>query len=266
MRSIAAMIRASFLTVSSYRLAMLLSVGGVLVMFIPVYFVTDALQPYVGETIRAEGGNYFAFVIVGIAGTYLFSVAVGSLPQALGGAIGSGTLEALLVTRTPLYQILIGFAGYGILWSSVRALLLVGGAVAVGAEFVWSGAPLAVLILLIMMAAYFAFGLVAASLVLMFRTAGPFVGVVLMGTGLLGGVYYSTTAIPSWLQHLSVLVPATYALRATRDLMLNGAPFSDVARDFWTLSGYTAVLLAAAAVTFVLALRYARSAGTLSQY
>jgi ABC-2 type transport system permease protein len=138
--------------------------------------------------------------------------------------------------------------------------------VVVGTQFVWSGAPLAVVILVVMMAAYFAFGVAAAALVLMFRTAGPFVSVVLMGTGLLGGVYYSTAAIPSWLQNLSVLVPATYALRAVRDLMLNGAPFGDVARDFWVLSVYTAVLLAASAVTFVLALRYARAAGTLSQY
>jgi ABC-2 type transport system permease protein len=245
---------------------MLVSVVGVFVMFVPVYFVTGALQPFVQDAIQAEGANYFAFVIVGIVGTYLFSVSMAALPGALGGAISSGTLEALLVTRTPLYQVLIGFTGYGMVWSTVRALLLIGGAVAVGAQFVWSGAPLAAGILLVMMAAYFAFGLIAGALVLVFRTSGPFVAIVMMGTGLLGGVYYPTTAIPSWIENLSVLVPATYALRAVRDLVLNGAPFGDVARDVAVLFGYTAVLLALASVTFVLALRYARAAGTLSQY
>jgi ABC-2 type transport system permease protein len=87
-----------------------------------------------------------------------------------------------------------------------------------------------------------------------------------MGSGLLGGVYYPTTVIPSWLEHLSVLVPATYALRAARSLLLTGAPVVEVAADLLILVGYTALLLVLTGATFAFALRYARSAGTLSQY
>lgn len=266
MRGIAALTRASFLSAASYRVGMVISIAALLVSFVPVYFIAGALQPVVEQSIRNEAEQYFGFLVLGMCAITLMTTAVSALPGALTGSIASGTMEALLVTRTPLYQVLIGLVGYGLLWNVLRAAILVVGASVVGVPVVWTAIPAVLLVTLLLVAGYFAFGLVAAALVLVFRTSGPLTMVVITASGLLGGVYYSTTVIPSWLQDLSALIPLTYALRATRMLLLKGASISEVSQDVVILAGFSALLLVVSVALFVHALRYARSAGTLSQY
>ena len=266
MRSVGALMRAGFLSASSYRLGMVFSVLGLVASFVPLYFISGAIQPIVAESIRPEGGQYFGFLIVGIGATFVLTAAVTAVPTALAGSISSGTFEALLVTRAPLYQILIGLSGYGIAWSTLRALLLLCGASIAGAQITWSALPAVAAILAVMTVAYFALGLTAGALVLVFRTSGPLTSAIIAASGLLGGVYYSTSVIPSWLNDLSAVVPLTYALRASRMLLLGGAETGAVASDVLTLSLLAAALLAAATTVFSFALRHARRAGTLSQY
>lgn len=266
MRSVLALMRASLLHAASYRLGMLLSLGGLLVSFVPLYFVSGALQPVVQESIRREGGQYFAFLIVGMGATFILSAAISAVPGALMGSIASGTLEALLVTRTPLPLLLIGMSGYSLAWNVVKAVFLVTGAALVGAHVSLTAVPLALVVVVLMTIAYFALGLLAGALVLVFRTSGPFTTGIIAASGLLGGVYYSTSVIPSWLRDLSAVIPLTYALRPIRMLLLGGASAVDVRGDVVALTAISAGLLLVASAAFAAALRHARTAGTLSQY
>jgi len=102
--------------------------------------------------------------------------------------------------------------------------------------------------------------------VLAFRTAGPLPKGMALLSGLLGGVYYPTQVIPSWLQVLSDSLPLSYGLRALRRVVLQDASFSDVAPDLLVLLAMTTVLFALGTLAIVLALRYARRQGTLAQY
>jgi len=266
MRSAFALIRAAWLTAVSYRLATILSLLSVVASVIPIFFIAGAVQEIAAESIRAEGGNYFGFIIVGLASVYLLSAAVGAIPGAVGGGIGSGTFEALLVTRTPLPLILVGLSGYPMVQSALRASVLLGGAVALGVEFNWRAIPAVLGILLLMVLAYAAIGLVAAALVLAYRTSGPLITATIALSGLLGGAYYATSVVPGWLNVLTDFVPLTYALRPVRMLLLGGAPPSEVVSDVLILALFALVLLLLGGASFRAALRRARLAGTLSQY
>ena len=267
MRSIFALLRASYLSAASYRLSLAISFAALLASVVPIYFISGAVQPIVADSIAAEGGHYFGFVIIGLAAVYLLSAAASALPGALAGGLGSGTLEALFVTRTPLHQTLLGLIAYPLALALVRSTLLVIGAALVGGVGIsWTALPMALVVVALIIGAYLSFGLVAAALVLVFRTSGPLTTAVVAGSGLLGGVYYSTTVIPAWLQDLSALVPLTYGLRALRMLLLGGAPVSEVINDVSALTFMTIVMLSVATALFAAALRHARSAGTLSQY
>jgi ABC-2 type transport system permease protein len=266
MQGILALMRVSFLSAASYRVALVLSFVALLVSIVPIYFVAGALQPVVEESIRMEGGRYFDFIVVGTSAIYLISAAAGALPAALGGSLANGTFEALFVTRTPLPALLLGLVGYALSQAVIRALLLLGAGALIGVAVAWPQLPGAILIALLLVGAYFAFGLVAAALVLAFRTSGPLLAVVNSGSILLGGAYYSTTVIPAWLQDLSALVPLTYGLRAARMLLLGGANIGDVLPDVATLSLFTVTLLAIGMLAFGTALRHARRSGSLSQY
>lgn len=266
MRSILALMRVAWLSAISYRLGTVISWAGLVVSILPVYFISKAVQAVATESIRSEGGDYFGFVIVGIAATYVLSAAVSAIPGALAGSIGSGTFESLIMTRTSLPAILVGMSAYPLSQSLLRALLLLGGAAAFGVEIAWRMLPFVAVILALMILAYGAIGLLAAALVLVFRTSGPLITAVIAGSGLLGGVYYATAVIPGWLQSLSAIVPLTYALRATRMLLLGGAPLAEVGSDVLILASIALAGLATGSALFALALRHARTAGTLSQY
>jgi ABC-2 type transport system permease protein len=89
---------------------------------------------------------------------------------------------------------------------------------------------------------------------------------VLLLSGLLGGVYYPTSVIPSWIQSLSSVVPLTYGLRALRRVWLDGVGYREVLPDVLTLAAMALVLLALGIGAFVTGMRYARRAGTLAHY
>jgi hypothetical protein len=72
--------------------------------------------------------------------------------------------------------------------------------------------------------------------------------------------------IPSWIEHLSAAIPLTYALRALRRGLFQGAPLVELAGDVFVLLGLTALFAASALLAFRVALRHARRAGNLAQY
>lgn len=266
MRRVAALVRASWLTAASYRLNLLVSLLSLLAMVIPVYFVSGALQPVMAKSIEGQGGEYFAFLLVGIITLMFLTTAVTSLPTALGSNIASGTFEALLGTRARLGEIVAGLVGYAFIWTAVRALLLLCVGWLLGAPLLGERSPAGVLILGLIILTYLPFGLFAAAGVLAFKTSGSLPAAVLTASGLLGGVYYPTHVIPSWLQDLSTLVPLTYGLRALRAVVLEGEPLAASASDLVAMVGFALVLFASSLYVFTLAVRHARRSGTLAQY
>lgn len=266
MRAVAALVRASWRTARTYRLDLVFSLGGLLVSIVPLYFVADALQPTMADAIEGEGGEYFAFLIVGMVTLSFLSTAVNRLPDAISSSVRTGTLEALFSTPAGFPKLLTGLSGYGFLWTSIRALLLLLAGALLGADFVLARIPAGLFVLALVVATHVPFGLIAAAAVLAFRTTGPFPRVVVALSGLLGGVYYPTHVIPSWLEHLAAGVPLTYGLRALRRIWLEGDTIFAVAGDVAILCGFLVGLAVVGWIAFVAALRYARRAGSLSQY
>jgi ABC-2 type transport system permease protein len=156
--------------------------------------------------------------------------------------------------------------GYGVLWSVLRAAILILVATWLDGGILWKGAPLGFLVLALTMLSYAGLGLIFTALVLTFRTAGPLPAGVLTASLFLGGVYYPTHVIPSWIRGLSGLFPLTYGLRALRQILLRGDPFVAVIRDVQMLIAMTAVSLALGVGLFWIALQRARRIGTLGSY
>jgi len=266
MRETVALIKASWFTATSYRLNMVISLVGLLVSIVPLYFVTHALQPVMANSIRTQGGQYFGFLLVGMVAYSFLTVAVNGLPGAIGSGINTGTLEALLATPARLPWLLGGLVGYGFLWTLIRSVLLLAAGTLFGAHVAVAGIPASLLILALIILAYVPFGIIGAALVLAFRTTGPILTGILVLSGLLGGVYYPTHVIPSWIRSVSEVVPLTYGLRALRQTLLEGDSLRVVAPDLLALVGFVLVLMSIGIMTFMMAMHYARRAGTLAQY
>lgn len=261
-----AIVRANWLTALSYRLETFFSFLGLFVAVVPLYFISHALQPIMANTIKSEAPEYFGFLIVGWAAFSFVNTAVTGLPGALAGEISTGSFEALMSTPTSLPALLAGMIGQGLSMNVIRASVIIAFGTLFGLQIVWSSALTGVGILALILLSYLPFGIFAAALVLGFRTTGPFPTMVLFGSALLGGVYYPTQVIPSWLASLSVLVPLKYGLKSLRRTLLDGAPLSASLPDLGVLAGMTCVGFVLSLLVFAWALRYAKKAGTLAQY
>lgn len=266
MRSVAAFLRYDFLTQTSYRVQTLLSIGWLVFMTVPVYFVARALQPTMAESISGQGDQYFGFLIVGIAAQRSLWYTMGSLPMTIHSGIRTGTLEALFATPTKVPSLMGGMMTYNILWGLFHAALLLGVGWVLGVRFTPDHALAGVVIALLIVLSGLPFAMIAAAGILSFRTAGPLLSIVQMGSVFLGGVYYPTHIIPSWIQHLSLLFPLTYGLRALRQTVLEGLPITAVMEDLSILIGFILVLGIVAMLLLGRALRYARQSGSLAQY
>jgi ABC-2 type transport system permease protein len=266
MREALALLRVGWLSAASYRLNLVFSLLGLGVSLVPIYFIAQALQPVTAASISNEGGQYFGFLAVGLAVFFLVSSALMSLPGAIGGGIASGTLEALLATPAPLWRVLVGLISFDLMWAVIRALCLLVASAILGVGYHLSGFPVALLALFLTVAAYFGLSLGLAAMILVFRTVGPLGSGMLAASGLLGGAYYSTTVIPSWIQQLSVVVPLTYGLRVMRKAILAGDPLSALGADLTAVGIEAALLMLIGGVCFAAALRHARGQGSLGQY
>lgn len=266
MREALALVRASWLHALSYRLQMVFAIGGLIVSIVPLYFVSRALQPVMAASIRNEGQEYFAFLIVGLVTYACINTAVNGLHGAVSADISTGAFEALLATPTSMVAILAGMLGQPFMWTLIRALLLLVGAWLLGAQVAWSHSLVAAGVLSLTVLSYIPFGVMSAALVLAFRTTGPFPAGIMAASVLLGGVYYPTTVIPSWLSSAADFVPLGYGLRALRRSLIDGQPVSALAGDVAILAAFTVVLMAASVLAFSLAVQHAKRAGTLAQY
>lgn len=261
-----ALVRASWRSAASYRLRFILSFASLVASIVPLYFIANALQSTMANAIQGEGSQYFAFLVLGTVSLLLVGAAVNSLPGEIGSGINTGVLDALLGTPSRLPSIIGGLIGYGLLWTVVRGAVLVAAAWVLGADVLWSQAFTALVILALIIAAHLPLGMMSAALVIAFRTPGPLPKLVMAGSALLGGVYYPTSVVPSWLQHVSDLVPLSYGLRALRGALLEGVPVSGLLPDLAALVLFTVVLAAVGTLTLMSAFTYARRAGTLAHY
>jgi ABC-2 type transport system permease protein len=263
---VAALTRASWQEAASYRVNMVLSIVSLLFALVPLYFVARALNPVMAESIASQGGEYFAFLLVGMVVFSVLTTAVNALPSALRGGISNGTLEAMLATPTALPTLLGGMMAYGLAWTGLRSLLLLLGGVALGMQVAVPQLLPALLIMALLLLAYIPFGLLAGASILAFRTPGPVPQLALLLSALLGGVYYPTQVIPSWIQSLSDVIPLTYGLRALRRTLLEGMPLHAVASDVLVLAAFVVVAFVIGSYAFRVALRYSRRTGTLAHY
>lgn len=266
MRTILALLRASWYQQRSYRLALVMQLGGLLVTVFPLYLITRALQPTMAETIAAESDQLFGFVLVGSIALMFISVSMSSLSGAIGSGITSGYFESLLMTRASVPSLLVGMSSYGLVYSLARATVLVTAGWAIGASIVWSNALSALLILALLVVAHFGIGLMAAALVIAFRTAGPLTQFVSLLSTFFGGVYYPVSAIPSWLGVIAMFTPLAHGLTPLRRVLLQGESITAVAGDLVILTGIAAFLLLIGSLCMRWALAYAKRAGTLGSY
>jgi ABC-2 type transport system permease protein len=124
-----------------------------------------------------------------------------------------------------------------VLYGLVRAVLLFI-VVALFFDLTLEGANFAaaLAVLLVASISFFGIGIMTAVLPLLSPEKGAQLGFVAQGLLLVvSGVYYPVSVLPDWMEWISTISPATYALEGIRAAILDGAPLSSLWGDIWPL-------------------------------
>lgn len=260
-----AFLRRDLLLQSSYRASLVLNLVGVFFSVAIFYYLGRLIGPAVA--LRLGGGDYFSFVVIGIAFYNYLGTALNSFSGSIRQAQLTGTLEPLLVTPVGIPTLLFGSSLYSFLYTSLTAVAyLVVAALFFDLDLSHANLGAACLALLLTVVAFSGLGILSASFTLRWKRGDPLAFFLGTASALLGGVYFPVEVIPGWLQRVAAWIPLTYALSAMRGALLEGAPAAALLRDLTALALFAVVLVPLSVLAFSLALRAARRDGTLGQY
>ena len=189
-----------------------------------------------------------------------------------------GTLEYTFMAPVSRFVHLAGVSLFSLMNSIVQTVIvLIGLLLFTDLNLQGANLPGVLVVLGVSTVAFVGLGLMAAALPVMSPERGAEATHIFQGSLLLvSGVYYPIEVLPTWLQPLSAISPATYTLSACRKLVgignsastpgnLMGAPLSAVTQELIMLVVMGAVLLPLGLWVFGLIEKWAKRTGKLKR-
>lgn len=267
LRKLFAFLKKDFLLESSYRFSFLFDIFGILVN-ISVYFFIDRLFGHkIVPHLEEFGVNYFSYVILSSAVFSYIGIGMGSFVERIRSEQIQGTLETILITPTKIPVILLSF----IIWNLYLATLelfiyIILGIFLFKINLIHLNILSCVITLLLIIISFSSLGIISASFFIIFKRGNPLSWFIGSLEGLLGGVYFPITILPSWLQIIARFFPITYAIRAIQLAVYKGHNPMQLHRELSFLFLFSLFLLPLSIFIFSRSLNKARRAGTLAQY
>lgn len=248
LRKMALFIKKDFLEEVSYRLSLLEQLAAILAYLITLYFIAKIASNTSAPWLRNYGGDYFAFVLGGIALARFLTIGLSCCPDKMRDAQMTGTLEALFSTPTPPSHIIILTSLWGLIFATLQLLLcFVFGIFVFKVRMPNADLPLAFSALLLTALSVNGIGMIAAAMTIVFKKPIRIALVFSYLFQVFGGVYYPAHALPPFMQTISRALPFTYSLNVLRSALNQKLPLRELAHDI-------SILIICAAVLFPLGL------------
>ncbi len=229
---------------ASYKTSFVLEAGGILANTLSFFFIAKLVGPSASPYLSEYDGNYFSFVIIGIAFSGYLTASLTAYTESLSREQGMGTMEALLVTPTGIPTIVFSGALANFFFTTLRAAVYLAlGAVFFGLDISRVNMFATIAALLLTITSLSGFGIISAGLTLMLKRGDPVNFIVGGFSRFLAGVYFPVALLPVAVQKVSLAIPLTYALSALRRSIMNGATVFDISRELLAMFVFSAVLI-----------------------
>lgn len=178
-----------------------------------------------------------------------------------------GTIEYTFMAPLSRLVHLGGMALFAVLYGVLRtALLFAVVALFFGLHFHQADFGAALVLLAVASVSFAGVGMVTAVLPLISPEKGASLGFIAQGLLLVvSGVYYPVSVMPHWMQWVSKISPATYALHGIRGAVLDGRGLAASWGDIWPLIVLGAVAIPLGLAVFRAGERYAKRHGKLKR-
>jgi ABC-2 type transport system permease protein len=176
-----------------------------------------------------------------------------------------GTIEYTFMAPLSRPVHLIGMGLYAVMYGFVRAAAVFVAVVAfIGIHVPNANYAASIALLAIASVSFIGVGMMTAVLPLISPEKGTQLGFVAQGLMLVvSGVYYPVSVLPEWMQWISKISPATYALRGVRASIIDGAGLAWA--DVWPLLLIGVVSIPLGLAVFRSGERYAKRNGKLKR-
>jgi ABC-2 type transport system permease protein len=227
---------------------------------------------FIAEGIEATGGQIdvdraTTILLIGAVVWAYLGIIFEILTETVAWERWEGTIEYTFMAPLARPVHLFGMGLFAIVYGIVRAVLLF----AVVAAFFDLELPTAdfaaaLAVLAIASISFVGIGMMTAVLPLISPEKGTQLGFIAQGMLLvISGVYYPVSVLPEWMQWLSTISPATYALDGIRDSILEGDGLTAMWDEIWPLLVIGAVSIPLGLEVFRRGERYAKRHGKLKR-
>ncbi|MDD1652724.1 MAG: ABC transporter permease [Methanomicrobiales archaeon] len=195
------------------------------------------------RAVYAEGANFRDFFVPGIMGFIMFMLTFILTLLSFVSDRTSGSLQRLQVTPLTDGELVMGYAlAFSIIAIIQTAIVLVTITVVFDVMMVGS-VWLAFVVVAVLSIMSLSLGILCSSLATHEAQAIQFLPLVAMPCFLLSGIFWPVEAIPVWLRPLSYAIPPTYAVNATRSVMLRGWGLEHVWVELVAMVAFTVAFL-----------------------
>ncbi len=227
---------------------------------------------FIAEGIEATGGQIdvgqvTTILLVGAVVWAYLGIIFEILTETVAWERWEGTIEYTFMAPLSRPIHLFGMGLFAIVYGIIRAILLFA-VVALFFDIDVAGANFlaALVVLLIASIPFIGIGMMTAVLPLISPEKGTQLGFIAQGILLVvSGVYYPVSVLPEWMQWLSTISPATYALDGMRDAILEGDGITMMWDEIWPLIVIGFVSIPLGLEVFRRGERYAKQHGKLKR-
>jgi ABC-2 type transport system permease protein len=256
-----------FLMEASYKTAFVMMLFNTVFGLFIYYFISkmlgSAAQPY----LLPYGGDYFAFVLIGMAFSNYARASVNSLPGIVRAKQTFGSLEVELSTPTRFSTILFCSTLWTYLYTTVQvAIVLLFGFLLFGFKVGGMDYFGVIAVIGLTISALIGVGMISSGIILVIKKGDPIGNLFSLTSDIVSGVFIPLAVMPYWLQMFSRLFPLTYSLDALRRIIIKGETLAGVKPDLIALAGFTLIFLPLGLLILEQSMKKAKKDGSLAEY
>ena len=260
-------LKRDFLTTSSYKFAFFWDAAGIIGTILTFFFIGELFKNSHVPLLDQYGGDYFSFVIIGVAFSSYLGSALGNFGGVIGNEQGLGTMEALIMTPTRVSTILVAGSVWNLLFTTLRvACYLLVGIFFFHMDLKMTNLPAIITILTLSMIPFISLGIISASFILAFKRGDPISFLFHGASKFLAGAFFPLGILPLWFKKLSLFIPLTYSLRALREVLLAEGTMKELWPELAVLLLFSIILFPISLKCFNMALKMAKQQGSFCQY
>src|SRR3989338_6829110 len=124
-RKVTAFIKRDFLIETSYRFSFFMEIFGIITTLLPFYFIGRLFEGRMVSHLIPYGGDYFSYVLLGLMLSNYIGTGLAGIMGQINSEQSMGTLEALFVTPTKIWHLLISMNLWGFVYNTAQSIFYI---------------------------------------------------------------------------------------------------------------------------------------------